>query len=358
MILKEFLSDIKIVSDFLNSTDLVGQIRTCATIAEGAKSGTETDWRTVLSNKFDEINDIVLGFESKNATLLIENTYLKASNDGGLITNYREAISRIFEDIITADAQTTALAEQLQTFKTHTEQILGGFQTVGVELPQLEASDLNLAMFEFKYSTDISNLKELSGTSRLLNMHLRSICKLDLTIPTTDIEISVVSKSSPLAIKAWLSKKTADVLNKIISDGLENFKKIQELRSMSESIRQQKLDTRGKKLELALQQRRAELEIQVIDNITNQLMRRFPDDSQNGTKNEVEVGVKKAVDYFITQTSKGLEIRVLPTASDITSDEQGKTVIQKYQHKLEEAEEILKQLPERIEADTETEPEE
>jgi hypothetical protein len=220
---------------------------------------------------------------------------------------------------------------------------------VGIETPEVEERDSSVASFEFTNLTNISNLKELNVTSRLLNTHLRSLSKLDLSTTPSDIEIHTVSKSSPLVVTAWVSKKVAEALNKIISGAIDNFKKIQELRQMEENIRGQKLDNRSKKIEIALQERRAELEVQVIGSLSAELMRRFPEESPNGTKEEVRSGVESAVEYLITQTSKGLEIRVLPTKEDVQNETHGRDVIQKYEHILIESESVLHLLTENNE---------
>jgi hypothetical protein len=348
MVLKEFLTDLKVATDFFSETNFDDLINECVAIAEQAKAGSLENWRESLEKQIEQIDEVTLNFEVNNAVVLIENTYLNESANGFITYSYRSVLNGIFSDIINADTELRALVEDIRSLKTHSSQIRSALDAVGIVPPEPEENDANLAAFEFKQTSNIGNLKELYGTARHLHMHLRSIAKLDLDTPVGDIEIAVLSKSSPFSLKAYISKKMADALNKILGGILDNLKKMQELRSMEESIRQQKLDTRSKKLELALKTRRAEMEIEVIGHITKQLMRRFPDESRNGTRSEVQTGVEKAVEYFITQTNNGLEIRVIPSKSEIQSDTSGESAVRHYQEKLIEADKIIKQIPDTV----------
>ncbi|MDB5165536.1 MAG: hypothetical protein JWM00_426 [Candidatus Saccharibacteria bacterium] len=351
MVLKEFLQDLDITTEFFNFTGFIDNFAVTANIAQNAKNGTSSDWRTELDAQITIIDEAVLSFEVSQSTLLIENSYIEASDSAYTILNYRSTLINIFDDILTADVEINRHSEELRTFRANTVQIKDSLEEVGINIPKQEEHDGYLVKFEFKQLSDFDSMGKLGATGHALNRHIRSLMKLDPDAPLKDIEISTVSKSSPFMISVWLTKKAADAINAIIGGGLENYKKMQEIQVLNEDVKKAKLGTRSAQIGVILDEARADLELSVINELKNDLMVGYPPEGPNGTKSEVEEGVAKAIQYLVSQTGKGLEVKVLPPTTDINSDATGRDIIKEYAQKRIRAEQIMKQLPNSIESD-------
>lgn len=355
VLLKEFLQDLNTADEFLSQTSFINVIAETANIASNAKNGISSNWQEILAEQINKVSELISEFETKTSTILIENTYLSNTDEGKEILTISLVLNSFFEDIITADTKVMTFVDQLNVFKSHTNQIRMSLNQVGVELPPLEQREMNLARFEFKFKTDVKNLNELSLATKKLNMHLLALAKLDPELITGDIDIALMSKSSPLAVAAWISSKVANALNKIVGGALDNIKKGQEIAIMSEHLKQAKLDTSDRAIESSLKQRRAQFETELLDQLTIDLIEGYPDSGVNGTRSEVESGVKEAAKYFITQTNRGMEVKVLPSNVEMKSESSSRRVIQNYTVQQLEAEKIFRQLPGHIEKDSDEE---
>jgi ActR/RegA family two-component response regulator len=345
MVLNEFLRATNVANKFFSETQFIELLSECSAIAQNAKAGTVENWHNLVYEQLAKIDQAIVNFQTTESTILIENEYLQLVNSGLIIFDFQNIIRNAFEDILTADTSINVLVGQVQSLKANTEKIVASLEGVGIDAVSPEERDENIVRFDFTHLSEITNLKELYTTSRQLNIHLRSLAKLDPDTTINDIEIAVLSKSSPLEISAWITKKVAEIINVVVGSILDNYQKIQELQLMSEHIKQAKLDTNDKAIESVLKERRAKFEVDIIDDLTKKLIKDCPSESCNGNKNEIETGVRKAVEYFIDQTSKGLEVRVFPTAAEIQAD--SKDIIQSYEGQRLQAQEVLGKLPAR-----------
>lgn len=347
MVTDEFLRSIRNIQDFFAETGFISQVQTFADIASNAKSGSQPNWREALTARFEEIDNLIISFEQKHNIVLEENAAAKLSPLIGTIADYKSVINGFFNDIITADSEVRGYAANLESARAQLEQLSQSLTVLGIETPPApDNPELDVATFEFKHATDINNLKSLGKAASELDKHIRALSKLDSKNLPSDVEIITLSKSSPLVVTAWVTGQVAKVLNKIVSDALDNAKKVQELRSMEEDIKSKKLDNDNKEIQNSLREVRADFEKKIIENITIDLVGNQPDETRNGVRNEIHKGVKDAVEYFVVQTSKGLEVRVLPSHSEITDPEKGKELLHKYRDTLRELESLRKFLPE------------
>jgi len=354
MVLNEFLFDLDVANDFLEESTFIDLIAQTANIAQNAVSGAIPDWRSELDAQLTRLDEYVYGFETERPTLLIENTYLKMTDEGSVLYNYRSILEEIFQNILTAVTRINELSENLRTFATHTKQVLSGLGVVGIEAPEEEEHDGQLVRFEFKDGSDFNTLRELGTVGRNLNVHIRSLVKIDPEATMPDIEFHTISKSSPFNLSAWLTKNVANAINTIIGGGLDNFKKVQEIQVLREDVKRAKIGTRSDEVDLILKEAKAGLELRVIEKITDQLMVNYPDEGPNGTKAEVGEGVKKAVEYLVAKTSQGMEVKVIPAQAEMKSSDHGREIIEQYSQQKTINEEIMKQIPQSVN-DTEEE---
>jgi len=175
MVLNEFLFDLDVANDFLEESTFIDLIAQTANIAQNAVSGAIPDWRSELDAQLTRLDEYVYGFETERPTLLIENTYLKMTDEGSVLYNYRSILEEIFQNILTAVTRINELSENLRTFATHTKQVLSGLGVVGIEAPEEEEHDGQLVRFEFKDGSDFNTLRELGTVGRNLNVHIRCL---------------------------------------------------------------------------------------------------------------------------------------------------------------------------------------